>query len=37
MVGLWLAGALPYHGPQEALSVVSMVFDSADAGWWGVQ
>jgi uncharacterized membrane protein len=35
MVGLWLAGALPYHGPQEALSVVSMVFDSADAGLWG--
>jgi hypothetical protein len=37
MVGLWLAGALPYHGPHEALSVVSMVFDSSDVGLWGVQ
>ena len=37
MVGLWLASALPYHEPREALSVVSMVFDSADVGLWGVQ
>jgi hypothetical protein len=37
MVGLWLAGALPYSGPHEALSVVSMVFDSSDTGLWGVQ
>jgi hypothetical protein len=30
LVGLWLAGALPYrHGPADALSVVSMVFDSS--------
>ena len=37
MVGLWLAGALPYSGPHEALSVVSMVFDSSDVGLWGAQ
>ena len=34
---LWLAGALPYQQPQQALSVVSMVFDSATVAWWGVQ
>jgi hypothetical protein len=28
LVGLWLAGALPYRQNDEALSVVSMVFDS---------
>ncbi len=36
MVGLWLAGALPYH-QQGALSVVSMVFDSSTVTLWGVQ
>jgi len=36
MVGLWLAGALPYQ-QQEALSVVSMVFDSSTVTLWGVQ
>ena len=30
-------GCLPYPQHQEALSVVSMVFDSSDAGLWGVQ
>ena len=38
MVGLWLAGALPYHQQQEqALSVVSMVFDSSAVTLWGSQ
>ena len=37
MVGLWLAGALPYQQQQQALSVVSMVFDSSTVAWWGVQ
>jgi hypothetical protein len=37
MVGLWLAGALPYQQQQEALSVVSMVFDSSAVTLWGVQ
>ena len=37
MVGLWLAGALPYQQPQQALSVVSMVFESTTVAWWGVQ
>jgi hypothetical protein len=38
MVGLWLAGALPYQ-PQdeEALSVVSMVFDSSAVTLWGTR
>ena len=36
MVGLWLAGALPYH-QQGTLSVVSMVFDSSTVTLWGVQ
>lgn len=30
LVGFWLAGALPYHHePPDALSVVSMIFDSS--------
>lgn len=37
MVGLWLAGALPYHPQQDALSVVGMVFDSSTVTLWGVQ
>jgi hypothetical protein len=37
MVGLWLAGALPYRGQHEALSVVSMVFDSSDVTLWGIR
>jgi hypothetical protein len=37
MVGLWLAGALPYHQQEEALSVVSMVFDSSAVTLWGMQ
>jgi hypothetical protein len=37
MVGLWLAGELPYLQQQEALSVVSMVFDSSAVALWGVQ
>jgi hypothetical protein len=37
IVGLWLAGALPYQQQREALSVVSMVFDSSTVTLWGVQ
>jgi hypothetical protein len=37
MVGVWLAGALPYHQQEQALSVVSMVFDSSAVTLWGVQ
>lgn len=38
LVGLWLAGALPYrHHPPDALSVVSMVFDSSVLSPGGVQ
>ena len=38
VVGLWLAAALPYQ-PQdeEALSVVSMVFDSSAVTLWGMR
>ena len=38
LVGLWLAGALPYrHHPPDALSVVSMVFDSSVLSLGGLQ
>lgn len=37
MVGLWLAGELPYLQQQEALSVVSMVFDGSAVTLWGGQ
>lgn len=38
LVGLWLAGALPYrHQPPDALSVVSMVFDSSTLSFGGLQ
>ena len=37
MVGLWLAVELPYLQQQEALSVVSMVFDGSAVTLWGEQ
>jgi hypothetical protein len=37
VAGLWLAGALPYHQQEQALAVVSMVFDSSAVTLWGVQ
>jgi hypothetical protein len=38
LVGLWLAGALPYrHQPPDALAVVSMVFDSSTISVGGPQ
>jgi hypothetical protein len=37
LVGLWLAGVLPHRNNDEALSVVSMVFDSAAMPVWRVQ
>jgi len=38
LVGIWLAGALPYdHEPPDALSVVSMVFDSSALSLGGLQ
>lgn len=38
LVGLWLAGALPYRDePPDALSVVSMVFDSSTLSMGGLQ
>lgn len=38
LVGIWLAGALPYrHHPPDALSVVSMVFDSSILSLGGLQ
>jgi len=38
MAGLWLAGALPYrHAVPDALSVVSMVFDSSTISVGGQQ
>ena len=38
LAGLWLAGALPYrHHPPDALSVVSMVFDSSVLSLGGLQ
>jgi hypothetical protein len=37
LVGLWLAGALSYRQNDEALSVVSMVFDSTAMTLWRVQ
>ncbi len=37
LVGLWLAGALPYHRePSDALAVVSMVFDSSTLYFGGL-
>jgi hypothetical protein len=38
LVGLWLAGALPYRqGPPDAVAVVSMVFDSSTLSLGGLQ
>jgi hypothetical protein len=38
LIGLWLAGALPYHQePPDALAVVSMVFDSSTLSLGGPQ
>jgi hypothetical protein len=38
LVGLWLAGALPYRNhPPDALAVVSMVFDSSILSLGGLQ
>lgn len=38
LVGLWLAGALPYRqGPPDAEAVVSMVFDSSTLSLGGLQ
>jgi hypothetical protein len=38
VVGLWLAAALPYQQQdEEALSVVSMVFDSSAVTLWGMR
>jgi hypothetical protein len=38
LVGFWLAGALPYdREPPDALSVVSMVFDSSALSLGGMQ
>lgn len=37
LVGVWLAGALPYHHADEAMSLVSMLFDSSVLSPWGMQ
>lgn len=37
MAGFWLAGELPYHRQEQALAVVSMVFDSSAVTLWGLQ
>jgi hypothetical protein len=38
LVGLWLAGSLPYRqGPTDAVAVVSMVFDSSTLSLGGLQ
>jgi hypothetical protein len=38
LIGLWLAGALPYHQePPDAFSVVSMIFDSSILSLGGPQ
>lgn len=37
LMGIWLAGALPYYHSNEALSVVSMLFDSSVISPWGMQ
>jgi hypothetical protein len=38
LVGLWLAGSLPYRqGPPDAVAVVSMVFDSSTLSLGGLQ
>lgn len=37
VVGVWLAGTLPYRQTDEAISVVSMVFDSTAMTLWRVQ
>jgi hypothetical protein len=34
LVGLWLAGALPYHHSQEALAAVDAVFDASAFTLW---
>jgi len=37
VVGLWLAGAVPYRQQDQTLTVVSMVFDSSAVSFWGMQ
>lgn len=37
LLGVWMAGSLPYHPSDEAMSVVSMLFDSSVISPWGVQ
>ncbi|MBC7580574.1 MAG: hypothetical protein H7312_24930 [Tardiphaga sp.] len=37
LLGIWLAGALPYDHSDEAISVVSMLLDSSVMSPWGVQ
>lgn len=37
LIGIWLAQSLPYHGDQNAVAVVSMVFDSTAINLGGLQ
>ncbi|KIZ42322.1 MULTISPECIES: hypothetical protein [Rhodopseudomonas] len=37
LLGVWMAGLLPYHQSQDALAVVSMVFDSSAMSLGGLQ
>lgn len=37
LMGIWLAGALPYYHSNDALAVVSMLFDSSVISPWGLQ
>lgn len=37
LLGIWMAGQVPYHQSQDAITVVSMVFDSSTMSLWGLQ
>lgn len=37
LVGLWLAGTLPYHHSQEAIAAMDAVFDSSAVTLWSPQ
>jgi hypothetical protein len=37
LLGIWMAGALPYHPDAQAIEAVSAVFDASALTLWGAQ
>ncbi|MCG6207287.1 hypothetical protein LPW26_21790 [Rhodopseudomonas sp. HC1] len=37
LLGIWLAGALPYHQDEQAVATVAAVFDASVISLWGNQ